>query len=70
MGLFNLSSALGMIFVIKNVHQIMQHPSLGSMTEAPMDTFEILIPMTRSGEEPSMYIRLSSVKIADFMYPK
>ena len=70
MGLFKLSSALGMIFVIKNVHLIMQHPSLGSMTEGPTDTSEILIPMTRSGQEPSMYIRLSPVKTADFMHPK
>ena len=32
-GLFNFSPALEMICVNKNVHLVMQHPSLGSMTE-------------------------------------
>ena len=69
-GLFNLPLALGMIYVNKNVHLIMQHPPLGSMTESTTNTPEILIPMTRHGQELSIYISLSSIKTADFMHPK
>ena len=53
-GLFNLSAALGMICVNENVHLVMQHPSLGSMTEGPTNTSETLIPMPRPGQEPSI----------------
>ena len=59
-----------MICVNKNVHLVMQHPLLGSMTEGPTETSEILIPMSRPGQEPSIYICLSPVKTADFMHPK
>ena len=48
----------------------MQHPLLGSMTEGSTDTSEILIPMPRPGQEPSIHICLSPVKTADFMQPK
>ena len=68
--LFNLSPALGMIYVNKNVHLVMQHPSLGSMTERPIDKPEILIPTPKLGERPSIYICLSPVKMVDFMHPK
>ena len=54
----------------KNVHLIIQHPSLGSMTEGPTDKPEILIPMLKPWQEPSIYICLSSVKIVDFTHPK
>ena len=68
--LLNLSPALGKICINKNVHLIMQHPSLGSMTEGPTDTSEILIPMPRPGQELSIYICLNPVKTAGFMHPK
>ena len=48
----------------------MQHSSLGSMTEGLTDTSEILIPMPRPGQEPSVYVCLSPVKTADFVHPK
>ena len=48
----------------------MQHPSLGSMTEGPTDTSEILIPIPKPGQEPSIYICHSPFKTADFMHPK
>ena len=48
----------------------MQHRSLGSMTEGPTDTSEILIPMPKPWQEPSIYICLSPFKTADFMHPK
>ena len=48
----------------------MQHPLLGSVTEVPTDKPEILIPMPRLGQEPSIYICLSPVKTAEFMHPK
>ena len=69
-GLFNLFPALGIICVNKNVHLVMQHPSLGSMTERPTDTSEILMLMPRPGQEQSIYICLSPFKTADFMHPK
>ena len=56
--------------VNKNVHLVMQHPSLGSMTKRSTDTPEILILMPKPGQEPSIYIYLSPFKIADFMHPK
>ena len=59
MGLFSLSLALGMMRVNKNAHLVMQHPSLGSMTEGPTDTFAILMPMPMPGQEPSFYICFS-----------
>ena len=60
-----------MIFVNKNVNLVMQHPLLGgSMNEGPADTSEILMPMPRLGQEPSLYICLHPVKTADFMHPK
>ena len=59
-----------MIFVNKNVHLVMEHPSLGSITEGATDASEILIPMPRPGQEPSIYICLSPVKMVDFMHPK
>ena len=46
------------------------YPSLGSMTEGPTDTSEILILMSRPGQKPSIYICLSVVKMVDFMHPK
>ena len=70
MDLFNLSPALEMKCVNKNVHFVMQHPSLGSMTKGPIDKPEVLMPMPRPGEEPSIYICLSPVKTADLMHPK
>ena len=70
MGLFSLSPALGMIFINTNVHLVMQHPSLGLLTEGPTDKPEILIPMPRPGQELSIYICLGPVKTADFMHPK
>ena len=69
-GPFQLAPALGMICVYKHVHLVMQHLSLGSLTEGPTDTSEILIPMPRLGQEPPIYICLSPVKAASFMHPK
>ena len=69
-GLFNLSPTLGMICVSKNVHLIMQHPSLGSVTEGPTDTSEILITMPRPEQELSIYIFLSIANTVDFMHSK
>ena len=69
-GLFNFSPALGIICVNKNVHLVMQHPSLGPMTEGSTGTSEILISMPRPGQEPSIYICLSPVTTAGFMHPK
>ena len=40
------------------------------MTEGPTDTSDILLPMPKHGQEPSIYICLSPVKTADFMHPK
>ena len=40
------------------------------MTVGPTDTPEILIPMPRLGQKPSIYLYLSPVKTADFMHPK
>ena len=65
LGLFNLSPALGVKCVNENVNLVIQHPSLGSITERPTDTSEILKPMHKPGQEPSIYICLSSVKTAD-----
>ena len=59
-----------MIGVNKNAHLAMQHPLLWSVTEVPTDKPEILIPMPRLGQEPSIYICLSPVKTAEFMHPK
>ena len=36
----------------------------------PTDTSEILMPMPRPGQEPSIYIFLSPFKATDFMHPK
>ena len=47
----------------------MQHPSLGSMTEGPIDTSEILMPMPKFGQKLSIYIRLNPVKIDDLTHP-
>ena len=69
-GLFSLSPTLGIICVNRNVHLVMQHPSLGSMTKGPTDRSETLIPMLKPGQKPSIYICLSPVKTADFMHPK
>ena len=55
---------------IKIVHLIMQHPSLGSMTEGPTHKPEVLIPMPKPGQEPSIYICLISVKMVEIMHPK
>ena len=59
-----------MICVNKYEHLVMQHPSLGSITEGPTVTSEILVPTPRLGQELSIYICLSPVKTADFMHPK
>ena len=40
------------------------------MTEWSTDTSEILMLMPKSGQESSMYIRLSPVKTTDFMHSK
>ena len=48
----------------------MQHTLLGSMAEGSTDTLDILIPMPKLGKEPFIYICLSPVETADFMYPK
>ena len=67
---FTLSRVLGMICVNKNVHLVMQHPSLGSMTEGATETSEILIPIPKPGQELSIYTCLSPFKRAEFMHPK
>ena len=69
-GFFILSLALGMTCVNKNVYLIMQHPSLGSMTEGPIDTSEILMPMPKFEQGLSIHIFLSSAKMVDSMHPK
>ena len=69
-GSFQLVSSPGNDSVNKNVHLLMHHPSLGSMTAGPTVTSEILIPMPKPGQKPSIYICLSPVKTADFMHPK
>ena len=43
----------------QNVHLVMQLPSFGSMTEGPTDKPEILILMSRLGQEAAIYICLS-----------
>ena len=48
----------------------MQHTLLGSMTKRTTNKPEILIPIPRPGQEPSIYICLSPAKTADFMHPK
>ena len=48
----------------------MQHTLLGSMTKRTTNKPEILIPIPRPGQEPSIYICLSPAKAADFMHPK
>ena len=48
----------------------MQHPSLGSMTEEPIDTSEILMPIPKFGQGLFIYIFLSPTKMVDFMHPK
>ena len=68
--LFNLSPALGMICVNKNVHLVMQHSSLGSMTEGSTDTSEILMPIPKFEQELSIYIFLSPARMVDFKHPK
>ena len=40
------------------------------MTEGPIDTFEILMPIPKFGQELSIYIFLSPTRMADFMHPK
>ena len=67
---FQLVPALGMICVNENVHLVMQHPLLGSMPEGSTDTSEILIPMPKPWQEPSIYICLSPVETADSMHPQ
>ena len=69
-GFFNLSRALGMICFNKNVYPVTQHPSLGSMTEGPIDTPEILMPIPKFRQELSIYVFLSPAKMVDFMHPK
>ena len=59
-----------MICVNKNVHLVMQHPSLGSMTEGSTDKPEVLIPMPKLGQELYIYICLSPVKMAGFVHSK
>ena len=48
----------------------MQHPSLGSMTEGPIDTSEILMPIPGPGQELSIYVCFSRVKIDDLTHSK
>ena len=59
-----------MICAYKNVHLVMENPSLGSMTEGPIDAPEVLMPIPKFGQGPSLYIFLSPVKMIDFMHPK
>ena len=56
---FNLSPAFGMICHNKNVRFMMQNPSLGSLTEDPIDTSENLMLIQRFGQELSIYICFS-----------
>ena len=70
MGFFDLSPALGMTCVNKNVHLVMQHPSLGSMTEGSIDESEILMPIPKFEQGPSIYIFLNPTKMVDFIHPK
>ena len=69
-GTFQLVSSLGTICVNKNVHHVMQHPSLGSMTEGPTNRSKILMSMPRPGQEPSIYICLSPFEMVDFIHLK
>ena len=48
----------------------MKHPSLGSMTEGPIDTSEILMPIPNFEQEPSIHIFFSPAKMVDFLQPK
>ena len=59
-----------MICVNKDVHLAMQHPSLGSMTEGPINASEILMPIPKFGQELSIYICFNGVKIDDLTHPK
>ena len=43
----------------------MQHPSLGSMTEGPIETPEILMPIPKFWQEVSIYIFLNPAKMVD-----
>ena len=54
-GLLKLSLALGMICVNKNVHLVLQHPSLVSVAEGPTDTSEILITMPKLWQKLFIY---------------
>ena len=54
----------------KNVHLVVQHPSLGSMTEGPINTSEILISIPRFGQELSICICFNRVEIDDLTHPK
>ena len=56
-----------MICVNKNVHLGRQNPSLGSMTEGPTDKPEILIPMPKPGQEPSIY-RVAHKNVPIFLW--
>ena len=67
---FKLSPILGMICCSKKVQFTRQHPSLGSIMAGFIDIFEILIPMPKFGQELSIYICLSLVKMVDSMNPK
>ena len=48
----------------------MQNLSLGSMTEGPINTSKILMLIPKFGQELSIYICLSRVKIDDLTHPK
>ena len=61
MDFFQLVTGLwnDMICHNKNVRLMMQNPSLGSLTEDPIDTSENLMLIQRFGQELSIYICFS-----------
>ena len=67
---FSLSPILGMMCCRKKEHLTRQHPSLEPITAEFIDTFEILIQMPKFGQELSICICLSPVKIVDFIHQK
>ena len=54
----------------KTYTPLKEHPSLGSMTEGPIDTSETLMPIPKFGQGLFIYIFLSPAEMIDFMHPK
>ena len=67
---FKLSQILGIICCGKKLLFTRQSPSLGSIIAGFKDTFEILIAMPIFGQELSIYICPSPVKMVDFIHSK